>query len=674
MRIADHVKDAVRERADLAEVIGYYVPLTQKGREYKARCPFHEEKTASFLVHTDGRWRGFWKCFGCGVKGDVFKFVQLIERVSFPESIRILAERYGIALEEEEDGPGARAAENKRRLLAALDRASTLYEMALFSKSELGERGRAYLTERGIEEETARTWRLGIAPPEWDRVGRRLREDGFSPEVLEAAGLCRARKGGKGQWDFLRDRMIFPITDAQGRVVALAGRSLPQPASDEEEGDGDGDGDGDRKGDAGPKYLNTQETMTFHKREVLYGFDKAWRRSERPERLILTEGYTDVILAHQAGFHGAVACLGTAFGDEHAKLVKRVGPALTLLFDGDAAGERAALRTIEVCVRNGLEADVVALPEGMDPADLVVQRGPEPFAEALAAPMGAIDFCVDVVKSQEGEGANGSRVADRVLPIAAAAPDPLRRAELARDVAAKLGFALTTINERLATFIKEQARRDAGSRRWSGQGGGPRSGESRRKGPHGGAPAGGPAVFANESPDRDGSFEHEMRGDGPAPQDLDGYAPAAAQKPPGVLDRSVANLMVVSPAELLAEYPDLASGQGVEHPQCRVIVRVAAEMFEAREDVSPQRVLDALPEGQREAALEVLLLEEQPDERPDLQAEVQQVAARLRARARKEQLRQLRAERAEALRRGDLERAEALFQQLASLATQQSSP
>lgn len=352
-------RDLIRERIDMVQLVNEYVPggLQARGADdHWGRCPFHEEQHASFHITPS---RGFYKCFGCGKGGDVFRFVEEIEGVSFPDALRRLAERANVALAPR--SPEERVREERRAsLLRAVEQVAAFYERVLWSKTPIGERGRRMLTSRGITEETARAFRLGVAPDGFGALPQLGRERDIPLQALLEAGLVRMKDGGR-PYDFFRDRLMFPIADEQGKVVAFGGRTLAEDPR---------------------KYMNSTEVPgLYEKRKVLYGLDRA--KKDRPKRLVVVEGYVDVVVPHQVGQRNFVASLGTALTPEQARLARRYVDEVVLLFDGDAAGGAATHRALANLVgESGLTFKVGRLPAGVDPDDLA-RKDPAALAQVV---------------------------------------------------------------------------------------------------------------------------------------------------------------------------------------------------------------------------------------------------------------------------------------------------
>jgi DNA primase len=357
--------DELRSRVSLADLVGKRVRLTRKGREYGGLCPFHNEKTPSFYVVED---KGFFHCFGCGAHGDAIGFVMRSENLDFIESIERLAGLAGIAVPQQTPQEREKA-QRQKTLLEALAAAARFYEERLWSPAGL--RGREYLASRGLDEETMRRFRLGWAGEDRSALRKALTPEFPLPLLVEAGLLHTSDRGGE-PYDFFRERVIFPIGDRAGRVIAFGGRAL---------------------GDVQPKYLNSPEHPLFEKGRVLYGLSAARVNSAREAEAggagaIVTEGYMDVIALHRAGFNTAVAPLGTALTEAHLAELWRLAPEPVLCFDGDAAGQRAALRALHRALpllKPGYSLRFVTLPAGEDPDSLIRHSGAPAFEELLRA-------------------------------------------------------------------------------------------------------------------------------------------------------------------------------------------------------------------------------------------------------------------------------------------------
>ncbi len=338
-----NLREEIRERIDLVELVSEYVRLERAGKNFKALCPFHTERTPSF--HVSPALNRF-HCFGCGASGDAFTFLMRIEGLSFQEALRRLAERAGIELRAElRDSEPSDGLDRLRRILYA---SSFFYRQCLQRASH----AQQYLQERGLTKETIEQFELGYAPDGWDHLVRFLQRHGFALEEAQQAGLIEA--GRNGYYDRFRNRIMFPIHDSSGRVIAFGGRIL---------------------GEGEPKYLNSPETPLFEKRRVLYGWWRARSAMLRERTALLVEGYLDLIMLHQYGLTHAVATLGTAFTEEHANRLRRLIERIYLLFDSDSAGVKASLSAGEILMRMGIPTFVVSLPEGDDPDSLLRREG-----------------------------------------------------------------------------------------------------------------------------------------------------------------------------------------------------------------------------------------------------------------------------------------------------------
>jgi len=369
MAIDDASLERVRRAADIVTVVGEYVQLKRRGQNYVGLCPFHEEKTPSFNVHAV---RQFYHCFGCGVGGDVFSFVMELEKMDFLEAVRHLARKFNVEITETADRTGERRGE-RDDAYRTLERATTLYQRVL--TSPVGIKGREFLARRRVSAEMQAAFGLGYAPPEWDFLAKRLPKDGVRPELLLAAGLCTKGKSG-GLYDRLRDRLVFPVRDPRGRVIGFGGRDLSDAPDT-------------------PKYVNSPESAVYHKGAVLYGLDLA-RKALRDSPALLVEGYLDVVSLHGAGFPTAVAPLGTALTEEQAKLLGRFAAdkGVVVLFDGDSAGQAAALRSLLHLVNAGLAVRVATPPSGTDPDDVIREDGPAALTAVLDGALELEEFLV----------------------------------------------------------------------------------------------------------------------------------------------------------------------------------------------------------------------------------------------------------------------------------------
>ncbi|NNF03051.1 MAG: DNA primase [Rhodothermales bacterium] len=352
-RIPEHSIEDVRAAADIVDVVGDYVRLKKRGTNFIGLCPFHSEKTPSFNVNPQ---MGIFKCFGCGEGGDVFAFVSRIEGLSFPESVRLLAEQTGVTLPED-DGPDEDASEVDA-IYHALRFAARTFHAQLTDGKE-GGMAREYLRDRGFTKETVRSFGVGYALNSWDGMIEHAAEAHISVDILEKAGLVLPRKSGDGPYDRFRHRLIFPILSHVGKVLGFGGRILDP----EDE----------------PKYINSPETRVYNKSRVLYGLYHGKNAIRAKEEAVLVEGYTDVMALHQAGVEHVVASSGTALTEQQIGMIGRYAQRIILLYDADQAGLRAALRGIDLILAAGLIPYAVSLPDGEDPDSYVRAHGGEAF-------------------------------------------------------------------------------------------------------------------------------------------------------------------------------------------------------------------------------------------------------------------------------------------------------
>ncbi len=412
--ISQDVLDRVLAAHDIVDVVGRYLSLKPAGRSQKALCPFHDEKTPSFTVNPD---RQTFKCFGCGVGGDVFRFLMEHEGMTFPEAVRMLARERGIEVPER--GGGERVEPRRyERALSALSFAREHFARALASPA--GAEARAYLEHRGYDEEARRRFGLGCAPPGWDRLLAAARERKIPVEALDEAGLVLRAEDGR-PYDRFRNRVVFPIADLQGRVVTFGARAL----SPEDQ----------------PKYLNGPETLVFKKANTLFHLDRAKEPIRRSGEALLMEGYTDVLMCHLHGFDRAVAGMGTAFTSRQAGLLKRFARRVVLVYDSDEAGCLAAERTLDVLVGERLEVRVARLPTGRDVDEVLLEEGPQAVEEILGGALDLLDFKWWALARRHDLGgpAGRARAAEELVSTLVRVPSPVERDQWLRLAAERLG-------------------------------------------------------------------------------------------------------------------------------------------------------------------------------------------------------------------------------------------
>ncbi|MFC5664051.1 DNA primase [Kitasatospora misakiensis] len=425
-RIRDEDVQAVRSALPIDAVVGDYVQLTNGGGgEYKGVCPFHDEKSASFYVNPS---KGVFHCFGCQENGDTIAFLMKIEHFTFAEAVERMAAQAGITLRYEEGGYSPRHQQGERtRLVEAHKVASAWYQEQLTSPE--AEIGRRFLAERGFDEEAARTFGVGYAPVGWEHLVRYLRGKGFSDKEILLGGLASQGQRG-GLIDRFRGRLVWPIRDIAGEVVGFGARRL-------------------REDDNGPKYLNTPETPIYKKSHVLYGIDLAKKEIAKSGRAVVVEGYTDVMACHLAGVTSAVATCGTAFAEDHIKIIRRLlmdtsqyRGETVFTFDGDAAGQKAALRAFEDDQKFAAKTSIAVSPGGMDPCELRLAKGDDAVRELIDNPVPLFEFALGsaVAKHRVDTPEGRSAALEEAAPIVARIKDRSIQHEYAVRLAGMLGI------------------------------------------------------------------------------------------------------------------------------------------------------------------------------------------------------------------------------------------
>ena len=431
--ISEDVINQVRDRVDIAEVVGHHVSLTRAGQNLKGLCPFHQEKSPSFTVSPS---RQIFHCFGCGAGGNVFTFLMRITGANFPETVRELGQKFGIDIPDSGPSAGPHAAQASR--IEPLNRAAMAWFQQSLRDGVAGAMARDYLASRGIRPETIERFEIGCALAEWDGLIKALSKQGFAQSDLAAAGLTVAREHASGAYDRFRARVMFPITDLRKRVVGFGGRIL---------------------GEGTPKYLNSPDTPLFKKGQTLYALDLAREAVARLKTVIVVEGYFDAVALHQAGLTHTVATLGTALTAEHIQVLRRFAFKVVLLFDPDQAGVRAALRGLDLFVNSGLGVKVVTLPAGEDPDTYVRKEGPEAFTRLEEQAPSLLDFALEhSVSTAESSTIEGRiRSVDDVLRILQKSEHPIEREERMRVVAERLGVSQQRLVERYPALVQSQS-------------------------------------------------------------------------------------------------------------------------------------------------------------------------------------------------------------------------
>ncbi|MBE7506959.1 MAG: DNA primase [Planctomycetia bacterium] len=432
---AHQLTDRIRQASDIMDVVSAYVTLRRAGRNFKGLCPFHNEKTPSFNVTPD---KQTFKCFGCGAGGDVFKFVQLREGVDFLEARAILANRAGINLEERSSGGSEREGSSKLDLERANQWASRWFRSQLLSAQ--GKAARDYIDARKISPESSERFAIGFAPGGWTVLVAAARQADIPQPLLLSAGLAKPREDGS-LYDAFRDRLIFPIVDAMGRTVGFGGRTLA---------------------DDDAKYLNSPQSALFDKSRCLYGLATAKDAFRESRNAILVEGYIDCIMAQQHGFTQAVATLGTALTVEHIRLLSRYVDSVTLVFDSDEAGQRAADSSLPLFLTERLDVRLTNVPEGKDPADFLISAGSEAFNAVLTSALGALEFkwkqvvrrCQAVASPLDRRRAVEEFLNLIVRSTDLGAFDPIQRGLILNQVGKLLGVPADEVNRQLRLLAR----------------------------------------------------------------------------------------------------------------------------------------------------------------------------------------------------------------------------
>ena len=411
----------IKDKLSIVDVVSSYVKLDRAGSALRARCPFHAERTPSFFVSPD---RGTYHCFGCGVGGDIFSFVQAIEGIDFKGALKILAERAGVPIEYTRGKPQ----QNDNSRLFELLEVATIFYM-----SKLDDPARDYVKKRGISNTTLKAFRLGLAGDSWEEATDHLKKKKFTEKEILDAGIGKHSERG-GILDKFRNRIMFPISDSAGRVVGFSGRIFGERASPD-----------------APKYLNSPETALFKKSRLLYGFDKAKQAIRKHNFAVLVEGQMDLLASHQAGWANTVAVSGTAFTTEHAVLLKRMAENLVIALDADEAGVKAAGRAARAALAAGLNVKVAALPEELDPADLIVTQGPDAWRAVIREAKDIIIFLLDVLEVRSKARDRFRRAVESiVLPFLSDVQSPIAREQYVVEIAKRLGVSEGAVSQALS--------------------------------------------------------------------------------------------------------------------------------------------------------------------------------------------------------------------------------
>ena len=416
--------DKIKERLGIAEVVSSYLKLVPAGKNLKAKCPFHNEKTPSFFISPD---RGTYYCFGCGAKGDIFTFVEEFEGLDFRGALKLLADRAGVVLEKF----NPEKASEKEKIYQVMEEATKFFRENLSKNLEVFK----YLKDRGLTDDSVSSFQIGFAKDDWRELYFHLQKKGFKNEEMEKAGLIK--KADRDYYDRFRNRIMFPISDTSGRVIAFSGRIWKDdlPAGRQAES---------------PKYLNSPETLIFSKSSVLYGLDRAKEFIRKNNFAVLVEGQFDLILSHQAGFRNTVATSGTALSDSTVSkentvsnlgLLRRLSGNLVLAFDADKAGIRAAERASKIALSLGMDVKVAALPEG-DPADIISRNGIDAWREAIRNSKHIIEFLLNKILNQPPKDSRylGNEIREKVLSYVAAVESEIEKAHFLKKISEAAGI------------------------------------------------------------------------------------------------------------------------------------------------------------------------------------------------------------------------------------------
>lgn len=480
------VTDEIKDRLDIIDVVSTYVQLKKAGRTYKGLCPFHNEKTPSFVVFPDSQ---NWHCFGaCATGGDIFSFVMKRENVDFGEALAILAARAGVELKPQSDQ--ASGEDSRLERLRAIQTDAAVYFHHLLSKSEEGAIAREYLDRRGLTRETWENWQLGYSLDSWDALKNRLQGKGYRPEELEEAGLVIRKEETGSYFDRFRSRLMIPIRDGQGRTIGFGARILREdPAY------------------PSPKYMNSPQTPLFDKGSVLFGLDMARKAIRDADLAVIVEGYMDVLMSHQVGVANVVAGMGTALTEAQMRLLKRYTANVTLALDPDVAGEHAAVRGLEAA-RSSLERDwepvfsptglvrhesrlkaqlrIAALPDGLDPDELAY-RDVERWRQVIDSARPIVDYYLALVTREEdlSTGSGKARAIERLAPLILEVANPIERTHYIQAVARAIQIDERLVADQISRGGRLQERRAQASAeeaaRRSGAGGRGAGGSGRRR-------------------------------------------------------------------------------------------------------------------------------------------------------------------------------------------------
>ncbi|MBR6014093.1 MAG: DNA primase [Selenomonadaceae bacterium] len=435
----DAFVEKVRERSDIYSVVSRYIPMTLKGGRYWACCPFHGEKTASFTITPD---KGLFYCFGCHEGGNVFNFISKMENISYFEAVKLQAERLGIALPNQKKSQAEIQKEHNEKILFRINELARNFYHNVLTKTAEGEAGRKYLNSRGITGGTIENFKIGFAPNGWDRILNEFLRRGFTAEQVMSAGLVSKQKNGGKFFDRMRGRVIIPITDIFGHVVGFGGRILEDSAQKD-----------------APKYLNTPETEIFNKGSLLFGLDKANKSIFSKKFAVIVEGYMDAISLSSAGFENVVATLGTAFTEEHAKLLTRHTRKIIFCYDSDEAGQRAAFRALPIVGRFDADVSVITIPDGKDPDEFVRKHGLKEFEKLAENSLPIFDYRLQyIIKRNDFTTIEGKiNTLKKILPEIASVKDSTKVSEYCKKISFMLMLDESLVSNEFKKFSNKPA-------------------------------------------------------------------------------------------------------------------------------------------------------------------------------------------------------------------------
>ncbi len=416
MKVSEEKIQQIRDSADITEVISDYVTLKKKGKSLMGICPFHQEKTPSFSVDSV---KGLYHCFGCGAGGDVFNFIMEIENITFPEAVKNLAERYGITLPDTQTDESTTA---ETEILYYANNAAKEFFITCLYRTQAGAKALTYLKQRGFTSNTIKKFQSGYAPNRWDGLILMAKRSNLPLQHLERAGLIIQRKDGSGFYDRFRGRVIFPISNRTGKVIGFGGRIIKEKKNQ-------------------PKYINSPETMIYKKGSQLYGLDIAKKGIRKKDRVLLVEGYTDILRLHQCEFENAVSTLGTALTENQAEILVRYSKNVTLLFDGDSAGFKAALRGVNVLFKAGIRVNIAPLTKGIDPDTFLLKNSKKVMNEHIESAQSFVDFHLQQLKADGSLNSPYAKAeaAKKLMNTVVNIKDPLERNFYIKEISEKIG-------------------------------------------------------------------------------------------------------------------------------------------------------------------------------------------------------------------------------------------